>query len=1238
MWTSGSTLTITGWTGAFDGTSGTGGKIFVGTANTALTTAQLARIRFYNSVSLTYAPATILSNGEVVPTAASAPSALSYPTPNIFNKNTLITPLAPTVAGTVDTYSVSPGLPSGLNIDPATGIITGTPLLFTPQQTYTVTATNVNGSTTFDISITVLGTAFYSRVSGNWNVNTTWSYTSGGAAVPAGIFPAAGDVVNIVGGFNVTATVNAACAVLNFTTATATSLTVNTGVAVDVSGAITIPRSGNGSNQINVGTGILNAGSVAFTNGGTTIRHQINISTGTVNIAGNVTQTGSNGSAAFVFTGAGTLNLGGSFLTSSTGTLTLFAGCTVNYNAAGAQTAGNFIYNNLTLSGSGLKTLTGVTVNGILSMEGTSAASIAPTYGAGASLQYNTSTALPAGVEWITPFTATGGVVIANTGAITLNEPKVFNASVPLTINSGATLNTDVTNNYGLTLGGNFVIISGGSFTANASPVTISGTANQNIAGFNTSGTVSMTKTSGTATLTGNLNTGPFAMNGSGGTLNTGGFNINSVNPPAASVLTLSASGTIVLNTASTLWFADSQSATWTAGQTLTINGWTGGFDGTSGIGGKIYAGTSASGLSLTQLSQIRFFNTLTSSYNPATILADGEVVPATSVGVSNLSYPTPNTFTKGVTISPLNPIVTGIVTGYTILPLLPDGLNIDPLTGVISGTPTVSSATNTYTVTATNGIEFATFDVTITVQGTIFYSRATGNWDNNNTWSFTAGGPAVSAGIYPLAGDVVNITGGFNVTANVNAGCVSLTFPSNNTNNNTLTISSGISLSVSGAITIPRAGQTGGGGGTSYLNQIAVGAGTLNAGSIAFTNGGGGTTRHRITITTGTVNVSGDITTDNTGSSATITFTGAGTLRVAGQLMSSGTIGGTLTTFAGSTVEYNGSAAQTVKTGTYLGNLTLSGTDIKTTAGVTVNGTLTMAGTATASVAPTYGTSARLQYNTGTSRTAGPEWLTTFTASNGVLIAGTGEITLNEAKILNNLVPLIINSGASLNSDATGNYGLTLRGNFTNNGTFNAQAGVVSINGTAAQTISGSSNTIFNDLIINNPAGVVLGSSQTVNGILTLTSGNLTSSTSNLLSITNTLTTAIAGGSANSFINGPVLWTLPVSLGTGSTYNLPLGKGTTYLPFSLVNPVTGSGLVTAQVGSFTASTGGSVDGTLDLLSSTEHWSLVTAGNFTGSSVSLTRPSAIFLLIQLPEALPWQDHILILAELPLQME
>ena len=100
--------------------------------------------------------------------------------------------------------------------------------------------------------------------------------------------------------------------------------------------------------------------------------------------------------------------------------------------------------------------------------------------------------------------------------------PRVFNTSVPLTINNGASLNTSAANNYGLTFGGDF-INNGGTFTANASPVTIASTmATQSIAGFTTTGTVSMTKTGGTATFTGNVNGNGLTINGNGGTLNLG--------------------------------------------------------------------------------------------------------------------------------------------------------------------------------------------------------------------------------------------------------------------------------------------------------------------------------------------------------------------------------------------------------------------------------------------------------------------------------------------------------------------------------------------------------------------------------------------------------------------------------------------------------------------------------------------------------------------------------------------
>jgi hypothetical protein len=198
---------------------------------------------------------------------------------------------------------------------------------------------------------------------------------------------------------------------------------------------------------------------------------------------------------------------------------------TVCYNG-GAQSVAvpqstTYHYYNLTLAGSGSKTIStsGIVVDGTLSIEGTATASAAPTYGSSATLRYNTATSRNAGPEWITPFVATGGVIIDNTGTITLNGAKVFNTNIPLTINSGATL---ATNNLQLTFGGNFVN-NGGTFTAGSSNIIIgTGTATQSIAGFTTTGTVSMTKTAGTATFMGNVNGGGLTISGSGGTLNLG--------------------------------------------------------------------------------------------------------------------------------------------------------------------------------------------------------------------------------------------------------------------------------------------------------------------------------------------------------------------------------------------------------------------------------------------------------------------------------------------------------------------------------------------------------------------------------------------------------------------------------------------------------------------------------------------------------------------------------------------
>ena len=62
----------------------------------------------------------------------------------------------PTAAGgAVDSWSISPDLPTGLIFDTATGEISGTPTVLSPLTTYTITATNTGGSDSVSISLEV---------------------------------------------------------------------------------------------------------------------------------------------------------------------------------------------------------------------------------------------------------------------------------------------------------------------------------------------------------------------------------------------------------------------------------------------------------------------------------------------------------------------------------------------------------------------------------------------------------------------------------------------------------------------------------------------------------------------------------------------------------------------------------------------------------------------------------------------------------------------------------------------------------------------------------------------------------------------------------------------------------------------------------------------------------------------------------------------------------------------------
>ena len=104
----------------------------------------------------------------------------------------------------------------------------------------------------------------------------------------------------------------------------------------------------------------------------------------------------------------------------------------------------------------------------------------------------------------------------------------------------------------------------------------------------------------------------------------------------------------------------------------------------------------------------------------------------------------------------------------------------------------------------------------------------------------------------------------------------------------------------------------------------------------------------------------------------------------------------------------------------------------------------------------------------------------------NNITFTNAGTKTLLSAITASNV---IINTGSNLDVN-TANHQITVRGNFTNSGTFNARQGLVFLNGTTAQSIGGTSITNFYNLTLNNNAGANITNSENLVNTLTLNNG----------------------------------------------------------------------------------------------------------------------------------------------------
>ena len=128
--------------------------------------------------------------------------------------------------------------------------------------------------------------------------------------------------------------------------------------------------------------------------------------------------------------------------------------------------------------------------------------------------------------------------------------------------------------------------------------------------------------------------------------------------------------------------------------------------------------------ISKSELSQYRFKATNEAGTDTVSLLI--QIVHPSPI----FNYPQEQyTFTTGQEISSINPQLTqGISTEWTISPPLPDGLEFNLNSGVISGTPAVESVSTSYTVSATNDQGNWQEDISISV-----IINQVNNGDNGN-------------------------------------------------------------------------------------------------------------------------------------------------------------------------------------------------------------------------------------------------------------------------------------------------------------------------------------------------------------------------------------------------------------------------------------------------------------------------------------------------------------------------
>jgi hypothetical protein len=195
----------------------------------------------------------------------------------------------------------------------------------------------------------------------------------------------------------------------------------------------------------------------------------------------------------------------------------------------------------------------------------------------------------------------------------------------------------------------------------------------------------------------------------------------------------------------------------------------------------------------------------------------------------------------------------------------------------------------------------------------------------------------------------------------------------------------------------------------------------------------------------------------------------------------------------------------------------------------------------------------------------------------------------------LSGITNLFLNGNLTIDPNTIfrdGNYPISLKGNWINNGSFvpNSLASggtpTVTFNGAAAQSIGGTTATTFYNLTINNSStGVTLNQPTAVSNALVLTNGKVYSTSTNLFTLNNGGTST--AGSASSFVDGPMR-----KIGT-TAFVFPVGDNSTWARIGMSaesGTTSGTDAFTAQYFDAAYSTLTPVASPNSYVSSVEHW------------------------------------------------